>query len=121
VEGDGHATFELQGDVLGRCGRVFDGLGGGIDVIGNNVLGGLGFAPTDGYAPHAFVDRVSFGRCVDFKAKLFEVLGFLESAPTQIANGRDDFELGRDGTDNDIEANLVVPRAGRAVNDRFGV
>src|SRR5699024_7282015 len=111
------ALFESDADVLGLCGCIFDGFGGGVDLIGDDIFGGFGFTAADGDAPHAFIDRITLGRSIYLKAEFLKVFSLLQAAPAEVSNGSNDVKFGRDGTDDDIEADLVIACAGGAMDD----
>jgi hypothetical protein len=75
----------------------------------------VGPAAAPGRAPEAAIDGVGSGFGRDGKAEPLEVGDRLLALDAEIADRRDDFEIGGQHAEGDVEANLVVAGAGGAV------
>ena len=80
----------------------------------------MGLPAADGGAEEAFVEGVGDGLRVDGEAAFSKPGGFLFARPVEVADGGVDGQLGGEGADGDVEADLVVAGAGGAVGDGVG-
>src|SRR4051794_31294201 len=82
--------------------------------------GVVGPAPAPGGAPESAIDRVVSSLGWDRKATRGEKGDRLLSPNRLIPNGSDDLEIGREDPQGDVEANLIISRAGGAVRHSPG-
>ena len=118
VEGDGDACCEGDGELPRLVGDV-SGVGGeGVRLAGRCGPGIFDDATFDGASPEVLVDGVRVV-AADFHGDVVAcgvVDGVLAAEPPE-THGGEDVEVGGEGADGDLEADLVVAFAGAAVRD----
>ena len=79
----------------------------------------MGPPAAPGRAPEAAVDRVGAGLGRHRQPALLEVGDGLFALDAEVADRGHDLEVGRENAERDVEPDLVVAGAGRAVRDRL--
>ena len=120
VDGDGLAGLKLNLGIRRGVGRVLGILGHNPSVVERLVPGILQVAALNGTTPQVVVDGIgvvvgTLGNRHVVSVSIGDLVGTALQIP--LANRGDNLELGVEGLDGSLEADLVVTLAGAAVGD----